>query len=116
MKGKILAFIIGLLVGALLATGGYYLYENNIKEDTSATSTQNSNMPENNGQMPQGGPGGTNQDGNMTEPPAKPDGDNSTTPPEMPDGNSQGQMPSQDANATTENQVENNTDSNTVAN
>lgn len=31
MKGKILPFIIGLLVGAIIATGGFLIYQNNNK-------------------------------------------------------------------------------------
>ena len=86
MKGKVLIFIIGLLVGAIITTGVFLiLQKNNILTNT------------NQGQF-QGEPGGQmmnsnsvpptpppNMDGNsmMGEPPAKPDGDNRQMPPEM---------------------------------
>ena len=91
MKGKILTFIIGLLIGALLATGGYYFYEKNVKSDNSSQTNTTQNGFPGNGQMPQGGPGGMSQDGNMVTPPDKPDGDNSTTPPAMPQGENNGE-------------------------
>ncbi len=33
MKNKILTFIIGVLVGAIIATGGFYIYEKTTKRD-----------------------------------------------------------------------------------
>ena len=62
MKDKIILFVIGVLVGAVIATGAFYIY----------TSTNNCNNQSN--QMN----GGT--------PPEMPSGQ---TPPEKPDGNSQ---------------------------
>ncbi len=64
MKGKILTFIIGLLVGAIIATGGFLIYKNNNKHQ---------------------GPGGMNgerpqmmqQNGNSTD---------GNTPPSIPNG------------------------------
>ena len=77
MKDKILVFIIGLLIGAILATGGFLIYE---KNSTSNTQTQSQD-------------GGKMQppDGNsMGEPPTKPDGDSNTMqePPAKPAENS----------------------------
>ena len=79
MKGKVLVFIIGVLVGAIIAAGGFYLYSKN-----------NSNQ----GGMPDGNPPAMmQQDGNNTDggtPPAKPDGDTNTdgqTPPDLPNNN-----------------------------
>ena len=77
MKNKVLSFIIGVLVGAIVATAGYYFYAKNIE----ATSNQNGNgmqgmenmqePPEMNGNMtPPEKPDGNNDQG---EPPAKPD-------------------------------------------
>ncbi|MBQ2917116.1 MAG: hypothetical protein IJE59_02945 [Clostridia bacterium] len=76
MKGKILTFIIGLLVGAIIATAGFLIY--------SKTVANNSNQPgmiemNGNGQM------GGQQPGNMGEPPEKPSGDNGEQPPTKPE-------------------------------
>jgi len=78
MKEKIMIFIIGLLVGAIVATGGAYLY---INSNSANTNGQNMGMP-----------GGT--------PPGMNDG---STPPEMPDGSTPPEMPS-DNNTQSSNQ------------
>ena len=75
MKDKILPFIIGALVGAIIATTGFLIYNKTVKT--------NSNQPEmmqmnGNGQMMQ-------PSGNMEEPPEKPSGDNSEEPPTKPE-------------------------------
>ena len=64
MKNRILAFIIGILVGAIIATTGFLIYNKSINNN------QNEMMKqfENNGQMQR-----TN--GNMGEPPERPQGD-----------------------------------------
>ena len=64
MKNRILTFIIGILVGAILATAGFFIYSKSINKN------QNEMMKtfENNGQMQR-------PNGNMGEPPAKPEGD-----------------------------------------
>ena len=64
MKNRILAFIIGILVGAIIATTGFLIYNKSINNN------QNEMMKqfENNGQMQR-----TN--GNMGEPPERPNGD-----------------------------------------
>ena len=72
MKEKIMIFLIGLLLGAVMATGAFYIYSKN-----------NSNCSSNNTQINMGQPP---EMGNGTQPPAKPDGDNSQ-PPEMPNNN-----------------------------
>ena len=41
MKDKVLTFIIGFLVGAIVATGGFYIYENFIKKDMLVSQFQN---------------------------------------------------------------------------
>ena len=79
MKEKILIFIIGLLVGAVIATGAFFVY-------TKAT-TCNANNNAQTG-MPGGNPrsiprGQNNEKG---QPPEKPDGD-SEQQPEMPNNN-----------------------------
>ena len=75
MKNKILTFIIGVLVGAIIATTGFLIYNK--------LTTKDSNQPEmmqmnGNGQMMQ-------PSGDMEEPPEKPSGDNGEEPPTKPD-------------------------------
>lgn len=65
MKEKIILFIIGVLIGAVISTGAFYVYT------TTANSCNN---------------GGQSMEMNGGTPPAKPDGDNSQ-PPEMPNEN-----------------------------
>ena len=81
MKGKILPFIIGLLVGAIIATGGFLIYQKNNKHQ--GPGRMNGQRP----QMMQ------RQDGNSTNA-------NSTdgnTPPALPNGEQpSGEAPSQD--------------------
>ena len=65
MKGKILPFIIGLLVGAIIATGGFLIYQNNNKHQGP-------------GEMSGDRPQMMQQSGNSTDgntPPALPDGE-----------------------------------------
>lgn len=72
MKEKIYIFVIGLLLGGIIATGGLFIYQKVNAKDTDTTSTQaEMQMPggdNSNGQMP----------GNGQEPPAKPGEDNSS--------------------------------------
>lgn len=72
MKNKILTFIIGVLVGAIITTAGFLIYEK--------VNTNNNAMP--NGERPQ-----MMERENGGTPPEKPDGEqgqNNGTPPEMP--------------------------------
>ena len=73
MKNKILTFIIGVLVGAIITTAGFLIYE---KVNNNSSSMPNGERP----QMMEGENGGI--------PPEKPDGEtgknNNGTPPEMP--------------------------------
>jgi len=64
MRNRILTFIIGILVGALITTAGFLIYSKSINKN------QNEMMKpvENNGQMQR-------PNGGMGEPPAKPEGD-----------------------------------------
>ena len=64
MKNKILTFIIGVLVGAILATTGFLIYSKSINKNQN----QMVNPFEENGQMQR-------PNGDMGEPPAKPEGD-----------------------------------------
>lgn len=75
MKDKILTFIIGVLVGSIIATAGFLIYNK--------LCTNNSEQPEmmqmnSNGQKGQ-------SSGSMEEPPEKPDGDNSVVQPTKPE-------------------------------
>ncbi len=79
MKNKILILIIGILIGAVLTSIGFYIYQkNNTNTNGGPDFLQNGEMP----QMPNGGNGQT--------PPNKPSGDNSETPPAKPSGESSG--------------------------
>lgn len=75
MKGKILTFIIGFLVGAIITTAGFLIYNKTV--------ANNSNQPE---MMQMNGNGQMGQPSeNMEEPPEKPNGDNSVEPPVKPE-------------------------------
>ena len=65
MKDKIILFVIGVLVGAVISTGAFYIY---------TTTTKSCDCSSSNTQM------------NGGQPPEKPDGDNSQ-PPEKPSEN-----------------------------
>ena len=64
MKNRILTFIIGVLVGAIFSTTGCFLYSKTIKKNQS----EMMKSFENNGRMQR-------PNGNMGEPPTKPEGD-----------------------------------------
>ncbi len=66
MKDKILLFIIGVLVGAVIATGAFYVYSKSTSNCSNETTTQsNDNRPE----MPGG------QMGENGQPPEMPSGE-----------------------------------------
>lgn len=78
MKDKIVFLIIGILIGAIIATTGFFIYNKSV-------SNNNSNQmqmfePNGNGQM-----GEPPSNGDMGEPPAKPDGDDGSQPPTKPE-------------------------------
>ncbi len=73
MKDKIIMFIIGLLVGAVISTGAFYVYTTTAKKCDS--NNQNTQM---NGGQPPEMPNGQNG-----QPPEKPSGENGQ-PPEKP--------------------------------
>lgn len=74
MKDKILTLIIGILIGAILASGGFLIYN---KVNSNSNSDNNRPQMSNNGELPQIPSDGEKPEG---EPPAKPDGDNSKSP------------------------------------
>ena len=80
MKNKIFSFIIGVLVGAIVATACYYFYA---KYNTTAVTNSNGNGPEmgNMQEPPEMGNGtnGQRPENMQGEPPAKPDEKNNDT-------------------------------------
>ena len=77
MKDKILTFIIGVLVGAIITTLGFLIYnkvvvKNNFNQPEMMQMNGNEQMQQPAGDM-------------MGEPPEKPSGDNGEEPPTMPD-------------------------------
>ena len=64
MKNRILTFVIGILVGAILTTIGFLVYTNSVIKNPN----QMMNRFQNNGQFER-------PNGNMGEPPEKPQGD-----------------------------------------
>ena len=64
MKNRILTFIIGILIGAIIATAGFLIYSKSVNKNPNEMM-----MPiEQNGQMQR-------PEGDMGNPPAKPEGD-----------------------------------------
>lgn len=82
MKDKILVFIIGLLIGAVVTASGFLIYEKNNPNTTQAQNQTQGQMKERpNGETPPEMPDGQT-------PPDKPDGDNNNgTRPEPPSRN-----------------------------
>lgn len=89
MKDKIIMLIIGFLLGAIIATGVFYLYTSNNSNDCVQSNIQMD------GQKPPEMPNGQ-------EPPAKPDGE----PPEKPSGEN-GQPPAKPGESNTQNNDQN---------
>lgn len=98
MKDKILIFIIGILLGAIITTAGFLIYNKTIAKNSNQEETtqmnQNSNgqmgePPSGDMQEPPEKPNGDNNEGapsgNSQEPPAKPNGDNGEEPPAKPE-------------------------------
>ncbi len=82
MKDKILIFVIGFLVGSIIATGGFMIYDK----------TKKSDIVDFQDQFPGGNPPEMIQGDNMKTPPEKPTGDMK----EMPELNNQTQNENQD--------------------
>ena len=72
MKGKIGTFLIGLLVGAIITTAGFLIYNKGNRPDMEQTNSTRQK-------------GGRLPDDMEGEPPEKPDGDDGQEPPEKPD-------------------------------
>ena len=77
MKDKIFLFVIGVLVGAVIATGTFYIYTTTLSNSNNQSTQMNGGTPP---EMPSG------QNG---QPPEKPDGSNNDNgqPPEKPSDN-----------------------------
>mgnify|MGYP003571488704 CR=1 FL=1 len=104
MKDKTLTFIIGMLIGAIIASAGFILYLKTNKKETTNDVVQNTNfegIPQRdhgknfnqNGETPPEFPNGEMPNNNGGTPPEIPNGEmpnnNGGTPPELPSG----QMP-----------------------
>ena len=85
MKDKILVFIIGLLVGAIITAGGFLIYEKNNPRATQSEETNTQTTENFDRRMP----GGQRTSGEM------PDGE---VPPEMPDGEAPADMQDSEQN------------------
>ena len=81
MKDKILVFIIGLLVGAVITASGFLIYQNTNKDTNQTTSGEQMQMMERpdgnnaplempNGETPPEKPSGSENDSNRPEPPS----------------------------------------------
>ena len=76
MKNKIMFLIIGILIGAIITTGGFLIYNKSLSNNEAQPEMMQMNE---NGQM------GPPSNENMGEPPAKPDGENGEEPPARPE-------------------------------
>lgn len=86
MKDKILVFIIGLLVGAIITAGGFLIYEKNNPRATQSEETNTQTTENFDRRMP----GGQRPSGEM------PDGE---VPPEMPNGEAPADMQDSEQNS-----------------
>ncbi|MBR6948590.1 MAG: hypothetical protein IKH54_00215 [Bacilli bacterium] len=95
MKDKILLFIVGVLIGAIISTGSFYIYTtiiNKCNYSNQSTQVEGGSPP----QMPGG------QDSENGQPPEKPDKNNNEKPSEKPDHNNN-EKSSEKTNDTQEN-------------
>ncbi len=76
MKDKIIFLIIGILIGAIITTGGFLIYNKSLSNNVAQPEMMQMNG---NGQI------GPPSNDNMGEPPAKPDGENGEEPPARPE-------------------------------
>ena len=82
MKEKAMLFIIGILLGAVVATGAFYIYSKVAK----SCNCNGSNMQMSGGQPPEMP---NSQNGENGQPPEKPDGQNGVSPEKPNDNNTQ---------------------------
>ena len=70
MKDKILVFIIGLLVGAVITASGFLIYQNANKNTNQMPNGEQMQMMENPDREPPEKPSGSENDSNRPEPPS----------------------------------------------
>ena len=106
MKDKIFAFIIGLLIGAIITASVFLVINKNKSNENLADQNAQGTTQEN-----RQGPGGMPPDGEMPdgEPPAKPDGEEGEEPPAKPDGEEDKEPPTK-SGENTKNTSENTTE------
>ena len=85
-KDKVILFVIGVLVGAVLATAAFFIYVKVAGVGTNS-GEQSMQMPGGDGGTPPEMPSGEMPDGEGGTPPEMPDSEGGT-PPELPDGES----------------------------
>lgn len=80
MKDKVLMFIIGLLIGAIITSSGFLIYQNVNRNTNQMQSGEQMQMMEKpNGEKPPEKPSGTENDTNRPEPPSKNNSSTSNT-------------------------------------
>lgn len=75
MKGKILTLIIGILLGAIITTVGFLIYDKVVSNNSAQSEIMQMNGNEQMGQPSE----------SMEQPPEKPDGDNNVESPTKPE-------------------------------
>ncbi len=96
MKDKIMFLIIGALIGAIITTGGFLVYNKSLSNNVAQPEMMQMNE---NGQI------GPPPNENMGEPPAKPDGEEQGEPPEKPDGDSNEEPPAKPEDSNSNNTI-----------
>ena len=89
MKEKIIIFIIGLLLGAVISTGAFYVYTTTANKCDNSTN-QTMQMPSGNPPQMPNGDNNSNSSNNNGQPPEMPSGENNS--------NNNGQPPQQNNN------------------
>lgn len=100
-KDKVCIFIIGILLGAVVASGAFLIYSN-VTKDSQSSQMQGGGTPPN---MSEGGTPPSMPDGST--PPEMPDGE---TPPELPDGEAPSESPNNGSSSSGSNSDNSNSD------
>lgn len=96
MKDKIMCLIIGVLIGAIITTCGFLIYNKSLSNNSTQPETTQMNE---NGQMQ------PPSNDNMGEPPAKPDGEEQVEPPAKPDGDNNEEPPAKPEDSNSNNTI-----------
>ena len=96
MKDKIMFLIIGILIGAIITTGGFLIYNKSLSNNVIQPEMMQMNE---NGQI------GLPSNDNMGEPPTKPDGEEQGEPPAKPDGDSNEEPPAKPEDSNSNNTI-----------